>query len=178
MIVKDFLIVGNIATNTVEIQKQIERLPKPYSVCQVVTPSTLNDLTMGELMELQEISTEKELLFVPCRILLGLNEPKVMEVDIEEVLGFVYWVAKEMERINKLFSSTSVPPTSEEKQAGSDLLNFGPFGLIDYYAQRMGITDHETVEHVPWIRVYKCLDMDAKKVRFERRLRNILSKNK
>lgn len=33
MIVKDFLIVGNIATNTVEIQKQIERLPKPYSVC-------------------------------------------------------------------------------------------------------------------------------------------------
>ena len=42
----------------------------------------------------------------------------------------------------------------------------------------MGITDHEEVERVPWIRVYKCLDMDAERTRFERRLRNILNKNK
>ena len=57
-------------------------------------------------------------------------------------------------------------------------MNFGLFGLLDYYAQRMGITDHEEVERVPWIRVYKCLDMDAERTRFERRLRNILNKNK
>ncbi len=36
-----------------------------------------------------------------------------------------------------------------------------------------GITDHEQVESVPWVRVYKCLDMDAEKIRYERRLREI-----
>jgi len=44
-----------------------------------------------------------------------------------------------------------------------DKLSFGLFGLVDYYATRMGITDHEQVESVPWVRVYKCLDMDAEK---------------
>ena len=83
-----------------------------------------------------------------------------------------------MQRINKLFASTSVPPTAEEQQAGADSLNFGPFGLLDYYALRMGITDHEAVEYVPWVRVYKCLDMDAMKMRYERRLRKILESKK
>lgn len=42
----------------------------------------------------------------------------------------------------------------------------------------MGISNHEEVECVPWIRVYKCLDMDAKRVMFERRLRNVLNKKR
>ena len=178
MTVTEFLIIGNLASEPDKLQKQIEQLPKPYTVLDISTPSTLNDLTMGELMELQGIATEDDFLFLPCRLLLNLDRESVMKAKIEQVLGFVYWVAREVERINKLFASTSVPPTAEEKRAGADNLNFGLFGLLDYYALRMGITDHEKVEHVPWVRVYKCLDMDAKKARFERRLRNILSKKK
>ena len=178
MTVKEFLTIGNIATEMAEMQTIIENLPIPYSVAGRKVPNTLNDISMGDLLLLQEISTEMDLFFVPCKILLGMAEKEVMKADAEEVLGFVCWVAKEVERINKLFSSTSVPPTPEEKQAGSEHLNFGPFGLIDYYAQRMGLADHEQVEFVPWVRVYKCLDMDAKRIRFDRRLRNILSKKK
>lgn len=178
MTLKEFIKISDLASDMETLQQKMEALSKPYSVCHKKTPETLNDLTMGELMQLQSIATGKDFLFVPCRLLLSINESRLLKADAVEVLGFVYWVAKEVKRINKLFASTSVPPTPEEKQAGVDRLNFGLFGLLDYYAQRMGITDHEAVEYVPWIRVYKCLDMDAKKVLFERRLRKNLNKNK
>ena len=67
-----------------------------------------------------------------CRVLLGMSACEVMKADASEVIGFCFWVAKEVKRINKLFASTSVPPTPEEKQAGAESLNFGPFGQLDY----------------------------------------------
>ncbi len=45
---------------------------------------------------------------------------------------------QEVERITKLFETTSVVPTPEERRAGVDKLSFGLFGLVDYYATRMG----------------------------------------
>ncbi|WP_317345837.1 hypothetical protein [Phocaeicola plebeius] len=175
MTVKELLVVGNLSRG---IEGELEKLRKPWKVGKVRTPDTLNDMNMGELMQLQSISTEKETIMVPCRVLLGMSEREVMRTDASEVIGFCFWVAREVKRINKLFASTSVPPTPEEKQAGAEALNFGPFGLLDYYALRMGITDHEAVEYVPWVRVYKCLDMDARKMRYERRLRKILEGKK
>ena len=178
MTVKEFLTISSIATEPAVIRTKLDELRKPYQLGQYKTPDTLNDINMGELMQLQSIETEHDILFVPCTVLMGLSKRYISQLPASDVLGFVQWVSKEVERINKLFASTNVPPTPEEKQAGSELLNFGPFGMIDYYAQRMGITDHAEVDSVPWVRVYKCLDMDAKRVRFERRLRNILSKKK
>ena len=87
------------------------------------------------------------------------------------------WVITEVDRINKLFSSTSVKPTKEEKQAGVEKLSFGMFGMIDHYALRMGIANHEDVEKVPWIRIYKCLDIDSEKAKFQRRLQDVYARN-
>jgi len=158
MTVKEFLTISSIATEPEVIRTKLDELRKPYQLGQYKTPDTLNDINMGELMQLQSIETEHDILFVPCTVLMGLSKRYISQLPASDVLG--------------------LPPTPEEKQAGSELLNFGPFGMIDYYAQRMGITDHAEVDSVPWVRVYKCLDMDAKRVRFERRLRNILSKKK
>lgn len=177
MRLKDFLIVSNYAIDN-GFQEALQQANRPLKVGGVETPSTLNDLSLGELMQLQGISSEREMILVPCKVLLGLDERKVMNSDAHDVLAFVFWTAREVERINKLFASTNIPPTPEEKQAGADKMNFGMFGIIDYYAQRMGITDHEAVEHVPWVRVYKCLDMDAQRARMERRLRKILERRK
>lgn len=175
MTVKEFMTLGKLVPD-IDMSERLNRLKKPYSVCKVKTPETLNDLNMGELMQLQSITTDSDFIFTPGMVILHLSERKLLKADSEIVLGFSYWVAKEVKRINKLFASTSVPPTPEEKQAGADSLNFGLFGLLDYYAQRMGITNHEEVEKVPWVRVYKCLDMDANRMRYERRLRNIMAK--
>lgn len=172
MTIKEYLILGEINTNA-----PVE-FPKPSRVSRRIVPDTLNDLTMGELIQMQGIRTDHDVLFVPCRVLLDMDEREVLKADAVEVLGFIHWTAREMKRINKLFASTSVPPTADEKKAGVEQLGFGMFGLLDYYAQRMGITDHEAVEHVPWVRVYKCLDMDARRIMFQRRLQHLLSNKK
>ena len=178
MTLQEFLVLDGIVRNTSEVQEQIKNLPKPYSVGGVKTPDSLNDITIGELMELQSAENERELILKCCTILLSLDERNALKSRANEVLGFSVWVSKELERIAKLFQSTTIPPTPEEKQAGVDSLNFGMFGILDYYALRMGIADHEEVEKVKWIRVYKCLDMDAKKARYEKRLRTIYAKKK
>lgn len=167
---KDYLILAEIAGD------DITRYRKPEYVSGYKAPDTLNDLTLGELLRLQAISEPMEAIVTPCNVLFGMTEDEVMEAEASEVMGFSAWTGKEVQRINKLFASTSVPPTSEERQAGIESLDFGPFGMIDYYAQRMGISDHEEVERVPWVRVYKCMDMDAKRQIFQRRLREVLQK--
>jgi hypothetical protein len=101
----------------------------------------------------------------------------VKEVDnarAVDVVRFVGWVLAEVEKINKLFESTNTKPTEQERKAGIEQLKFGLFGMLDWYAQRMRITDHEKVaKETPWLRIYKCLDMDAKKLLFNRKLQEV-----
>lgn len=163
MTVKEFLILSNVASNAAELLDQIGKLPKPDFVAGVRVPETLNDLTIGQLMELQSVRNVIDCIMVPCRVVLGLPIDKIEKYEAADIWGFSTWVTREVERITKLFETTSVAPTPEERRAGVDKLSFGLFGLVDYYATRMGITDHEQVECVPWVRVYKCLDMDAEK---------------
>lgn len=174
MNVKEFLVLGSVATNTAEVVEMMKRLPPPRYVGEHKVPENLNDLTIGELLSLQGISDVKDCLFIICRVLFGMNETEVLAAPAEDVIALSAWVAKEVERISKLFMSTSVPPTDEERQAGVGDLNFGMFGILDYFALRMGITNHEEVEHVPWVRVYKCMEMDAEKTKYERRLRRVI----
>ena len=155
------------------MQAKLNRLQRPSSVYGRSVPTNLYSLTIGELFALQAIKTEEDAIWTPCKVILNLEENDVMKADAEEVFGFIVWVAKEMEKINKLFERTKIPPTKEEKQAGVEQLNFGAFGILDWYAQRMGITDHEAVEYVPWMRVYKCLEMDAQRTMYEKRLRDV-----
>lgn len=178
MIVKEFLILSDVIGNRDEVLQQIKQLPKPDLISGKRVPDDLNDLTIGQLMELQSISSEVDCLFVPCHVVLGIDNATFLQCKIEDILAFSAWVTKEIERITRLFESTSIPPTIEEKRAGVDQLSFGLFGLVDYYATRMGITDHERVEGIPWVRVYKCLDMDAGRIRYERRLRDIYQNQK
>lgn len=175
MTTKEFLILSGCTKE--DMQAKISRLQRPSSVYGVRVPEDLNDLTIGDIFTLQGIRTEQDAITVPCKVILNLEEREVMKADASEVLGFIVWVSKEMEKINKLFERTRIPPTKEEKQAGVEQLNFGAFGIIDWYAQRMGIIDHEYVEHVKWIRIYKCLDMDAKRTQYERRLRDVYANN-
>lgn len=157
---------------------RLEEMPKPDKVGKVSLPEDLNDITFGQLIELQGIATNEELFYVPCGVLLGLDRAKVNECRAEEVVGFVTWVAREVKRINKLFEATNVKPTAEEKQAGIDKLSFGPFGLIDYYALRMGFTDHDHVLSLPWVRIYQCMIIDSERAKYERRLRKIYADKK
>lgn len=155
------------------VVSQIKALPRPERVCGVQTPEDLNKITLGAFLALGTMTPETALTR-PCEILLGLTAAQVAAEDAEVVLGFSNFVSQELARIQKLFDSTKVPPTEDERRAGVEKLSFGSFGLIDWFALRMGI-DHEKAEETPWIRVYKCLDIDAQKQRYERRLRDIIN---
>ena len=170
--------MAEVASNAEEVAERMKSLGKPEYVGGKKVPDSLNDITMGQLAELHNLATVYDCVYNPCGVLFGMNTKEVSDCKASEVLALAAWVAKEVERISKLFASTSVPPTPEERQAGVDELSFGIFGLMDYYALRMGITDHAEVERVPWVRVYKCMEMDAAKIRYERRLRDIYSKKK
>lgn len=175
MKLKDFFILADCATG---LQEQISRLQRPSKVRGVSVPETLNELSIGELLRLQGIQTDDDAIFIPCEVILDLTREEVMKAEASEVLGFVVWVSKEVERINKLFERTKVPPTKEEKAAGVDELNFGAFGILDWYARRMGIIDHEYAGYTKWAVIYKCLEMDAKQTMYERRLRDVYNNKK
>lgn len=178
MTVKEFFILSDVASNQEDVKAQLESLPKPLFVCGVRTPDTLNDLLFGVLAMLQGISTPEEFIMVPCRELLKLTDDQVMGAKAEDILGFCMWTGKEVERINKLFASTSVKPTQEEIQAGIESLQFDTFNLMDNYATRMRITNHEDVERVPWVRIHRCMKIDSQRAQFQRRLQKICSEKK
>lgn len=172
MKLKEFIILSDCA-NKEMMNESIAKLKKPVLLGGKETPADLNGLTMGQLMLLQAIETESDLLTQTPRIIMDVA-PEELEAD--KVIGFVMWVSEQVKGISKLFSAIKTKHSSEEIEAGIDRLDFGMFGLVDWYAKRMGITDHEEVERVPWVRVYKCMQMDNEVTNYEKRLRDIYHK--
>lgn len=154
---------------------KMQRFSRPAFVGNTPTPENLDDLTIGQLIQLSDLKGTNESLYQVTEIVLGLDRATINNSRAVDVVRFVGWIFGEVQKINKLFSKEDVKPTQREKQAGIDTLRFGLFGMLDWYAIRMGISDHDTVLQVPWMRIYKCMDMDNKKRAYEIRLQKIAS---
>lgn len=152
---------------------RLEKYTRPAFVGERKTPETLNQLTIGQLIELSEVGDTNDSLYKVVKTVLGMERQETDQARAVDVVRFVGWVFGEVENINKLFDKTKVKHTSRERQAGVDKLQFGLFGMLDWYARRMGIENHDDVLGVPWMRIYKCLDMDTKTNQYERRLQEI-----
>ena len=155
---------------------QLEAFSRPAVVGGVFTPETLNDITIGQLIQLSELSDDNESAYDICNILLGLDREKVSKARAVDVVRFCGWVMTEAERINKIFQRAEIKPTAEEQQAGIERLRFGLFGMIDSYARRMGISNHDDVMNVSWMKVYKCTEIDNSIVLFNRRLNDVYAR--
>ena len=155
---------------------EMKKHTRPMFVADRKTPETLNEITIGQLIELSEIGDTDESFYKITSIILGMTKEETNKARAVEVVRFVGWVVSEVERINKLFDKIQAKPTAKEQRAGVERLNFGLFGMIDWYARRMGIQNHDEVFNVPWARIYKCMDMDAKTRDYERRLQEIATK--
>ena len=150
-----------------------EKLTRPLSVCGKRTPADLNGITFGQLCQLQELKNIAEMFVRVPVILLGVNEEEVMRAKTVEVVRLSAWVAQELKRINGLFEKINRVPSSEEIRAGVGKLHHGMFGMCDWYAKRMGITDHEEVMRTAWVRIYQCMKIDHENRMFEERLQKI-----
>ena len=149
-----------------------EGFERPAYVGKTPCPEDLSALTIGQLIEIGEADgTEADYRIVD--IVLSLDREQTDKCRATEVVAFLSWVGGQVKRINRLFEQVSHKPSAKEQQAGVDKLQFGLFGLIDWFAKRMGITDHDEVLTVPWLRIYKCLDMDNQVQQYEKRLNDI-----
>lgn len=153
-----------------ELFDMLKEVPRPAFIGKIETPTTLNMLTYGQLDDLSR-TTPNDDPFVACfKTILDVKSEDVYEMNVYDVFGFCNFVRAEIERINKLFAEIEIKHSSDEIAAGVKELSFGSFGVIDWYARRMGITNQDEVYDVGWIRIYTCMKNDAAQNNYERRL--------
>ena len=143
--------------------------PRPPFVGSAETPQSLDSLSFGQLIELSRLNGTKNIFYDICRIVLQMAPEEVNDARAVDVVCFVGWVTGEVTKINERFKRLNNKPSQTEKRAGIDKLNFGLFGLMDKYAQRMHIQNHDDVLAVPWIRVYRCVEMDIETDKYQKR---------
>ena len=145
----------------------------PARVGHIEAPQDLNDITLGQLVRLEAIGAEKGVFAAIAEVLLDKDEAWAMKAPALEMLGLRNMVVAEQERIANLFASLGREHTAAEVMAGVEKLNFGMFGLADWYARRMGITDHDEAFETPWVRVWQCRKNDQEEAEYQRRLQTI-----
>lgn len=145
----------------------------PASIAGKEAPQSLDDITLGQLIQLEEIGRNKGIFEAIAVALLGKPEGWAMKAPALPMLGLRNMVVKEQDRIAALFSSLTREHEPAEIMAGVEQLNFGIFGLADWYAQRMHITSHDEVFATPWIRIWQCRKNDADEAEYRKRLDKI-----
>lgn len=153
-----------------DLVKRLHEQPRPAFLCGKEVPENLNALSYGTLDDLRTAASADEPISACCKILLGIEPHELMKADVNEVFGFLAFVTKELEKINKLFTGIKHTYSKEEEAAGIRELDFGSFGVLDWYARRMGITNQNEVRDVAWVRIYQCMKNDNMQSEFERRL--------
>lgn len=145
---------------------------KPNFLLGKEVPQNFNTITYGQLDDLSRARDFDDPAARCLEVIMGFSKEQIYSLDVWDVFGFANFCLKELERINKLFSSIKQNHTSEELSAGIEDLNFGTFGVVDWYARRMGITNQDEVYGVAWIRIYTCMKNDNLQNLYERRLRD------
>jgi hypothetical protein len=148
----------------------LKELPCPARIEGRTAPQDLNDITLGQLIQLESIAAEKGVFAAIAEVLLDKDEAWAMRAPAMEMLGLRNMVVAEQDRIAALFASLTRDHTAAEIMAGIENLNFGMFGLADWYARRMGIHDHDAAFATPWIRVWQCQKNDIMEAEYQRRL--------
>ena len=161
-----------------DLLDRLKQQPRPDKLCGVEVPQNLNAISYGTLDDLQTASNADDIAGEVCKILLNIEPDKLKNEDVNKVFGFTNFVTKQLNNINRLFARIKPSYSNEEKEAGIESLNFGSFGVLDWYAQRMHIANQNDVRDIAWVRIYQCMKNDNEKNEFERRLSEGYRKHK
>jgi len=169
---KDFLLLFPYADKEVqeELIKRLREQPRPDKLCGKEVPKDLNGISYGMLDDLRTATGNDDIAGACAKVLLGVEPEDLLKEDANDVFGFTSFVTDELKRINKIFQSIKVNYSKEEIAAGVKELDFGSFGVLDWYARRMGITNQNEVREVAWVRIFQCMKNDALKNEYERKL--------
>lgn len=148
----------------------LKAVPCPARIGRREAPQDLNDLTLEQLVRLEDIGRNRGVFAAIAEVLLDRDEDWAMKAPALPMLGLRNMVVAEQDRIAGLFSSLSREHEAAEIMAGIEQLNFGMFGLADWYARRMGISDHDEAFATPWLRIWQCRKNDLEEAEYQKRL--------
>lgn len=169
---KDFMQLFPFASKEVQedLLSRLRQQPRPSALCGKEVPKDLNAVTYGVLDDLRTATELDDPAGGCAKVLLGIEPHELLSEDVNDVFGFANFVTAELKRINSIFKSIKVSYSKEEIAAGVRELDFGSFGVLDWYARRMGITNQNEVRQVAWVRIFQCMKNDAMKNEYERKL--------
>lgn len=156
-----------------ESEDELKKAPCPATLCGKPVPKNLNELTMDQLTDLMSINADTEL--DTFRVILGIDPRQLAKQPAVDVVGTANFFQKELEKITDLFDQLKPHYSKEEREAGIEQLNHGIFGTIDWYARRMGISDHDEVLKVQWIKVWQCAKIDKENNEYDKRYREVVA---
>lgn len=136
----------------------VEHSEKPRRLCGRYMPSDLMHLRMGTLTEVMMCKNEIKMLTT----IYNVTESELQTEWAQNVIGAIKWTIEQLESITASFSQLESDIETEKK---GDI-----FETIDWYALRMGITNHDDVWKVPCLVVWKCAEKDQEK--WKKQLKN------
>ena len=161
---------------TPESARRIVQAEPPKRVLGRKAPSTLDDISYADLVEYQNFGTlassdYRRFCELSAAQALGCSAGDLGYLPAMDVAGVAHMVATELARISDLFKSCEVKPTGQESRANPPVGDW--FSMVDWYAKRMGISDHNAAGAVKWQYFYRCAKIDAENNRYERRLMQV-----
>ena len=155
----------------------LNKAEKPTYIFDREVPDNLNLITFGQYSDICDALGEEDHVKAIRGMIKSLFED-VTDEDIDvapayDVWGLCNFICSETKHINELFSSVHLEYTEQEKKAGIDKLQFGTFGILDWYAKRMGIVDQNAVNSEKWVRIFQCMKNDSEETAYQRRLQKV-----
>ena len=172
---RTYVILHHLGLVTEESEERLSQAPCPRKVHGKAIPETLNSLKMGQLVDIMSLDPGNEIEAV--RVISGIDPRSLDDEPATAVVGLVNFIQSELRRISDMFKQLKPHYSSQERQAGAEELDFGIFGTIDWYAKRMGITNHDDVLGVPWLHVWQCAKIDKEHNEYQQRYQDIIIKN-
>lgn len=175
----DFVILLPYLTdeNTKKNLEYLNKAEKPDFIFGKELPNDLNLITFGQYSDLCDAVGNENHVTAISEMVKALfpdvTEDMLGEATAYDVWGMCNWIVGEVGRINQLFENVHLEYTEQEKKAGIEKMQFGTFGILDWYARRMGITDQDKVNSEKWVRIYTCMKNDTAETDFNRRLQKV-----
>ena len=158
-------------------QSMIIESGKPESVGGHKLPENLDSISYGQRLDLMEMKTDEDAIFMPCEILFKMTRHQILSESIYKIAALSKWVVSELNRMTERENRTlKYNPEPEELRAGINRVNFGAFGLIDTIVKTRPVYTHEDVLSLSCSKIYAMQLIDYQNRMFEKRLRKEYSK--
>ena len=173
--VKQFIELSNFYDMTSTIEEISKRdIPKIIGGYEV--PENLDGITFGQRIDLLELNSDIDFLFLPLHLLAKFNNDDIVNLKASDVIRYSQFVISELKRFEKRDNETlKYKFDKEEIEAGIKEMNHGIFGTIDMIAKRMNIA-HDEVLELSQSKVYMMLKIDIDNANYQKKLRDAFNK--